>query len=221
MLFGFGKRAAEKEIGFRNQNRDLVLYRYGTNKQDLPLLAGSRIRVREHQYIVFMSGGEVADVWDSGLYLLTEAYFPILAERISFSDRPLKAELYFLNTAPVTEHKWATRTPALLQDERGMHQVRAYGTYDFRIRDSILFMMEAFIRRGLKDTAELASFLLTLVAGAFSSTLSDLRMPVTEVINHAWQLSDPVRRRADRLAAEMGLEILNVNIEGASLPDTR
>ena len=209
-------------IRFSDKGRGLVLYRYGSDGQDLPLLPGTKIEVAEGQAIAFVVDGALADVFDKGSYRLTPENFPMLAEKVVFRTRPLKplkAELYFINMAPITERKWATRSPALVREDGKNYLVRAYGTYDFQVTDAIPFMLEVFRGRGFQTTYEVVGFLPTLIAGAFAATVSELKMPVPEIINHPWEISALVCGKADRSARQMGLEITNVMIEGASLPD--
>ena len=209
-------------IRFSDQDRGLVIYRYGSDRLDLPLLPGTRIEVAEDQYIVFMVGSEMADVFDKGTYALTPQSFPLLAEKTRFTMRPVRpiaAELYFINLRPITERKWATRSPVLVQENGQNYRVRAYGTYDFRVTDAIPFMLEVFRGRGLQNTYEIVSFLPTLIAHAFAATVSELKLPVMQTVNHAWEISELVARKADQAASKMGMEILHVTIEGASLPE--
>ena len=221
----FGKKWRENSvIRFADEGRNLVLYHYGSDRKDLMLLPGTEIRAAEGQAIAFMVGSELADVFDKGNYLLTPENFPRLAEKTSFRLRPIRpvrAELYFINLDPLTERKWATRSPALVWQDGKHYLLRAYGTYDFQVTDPIPFMLEVFRNRGLQTTYEVVSFLPTLLAGAFAATVSELKMPVADVINHAWTISDMVCAKANQSAAQLGLEFLHVTIEGASLPDVQ
>lgn len=221
----FGKRGnRDGVIRFEDSGRNLVLYRYGSDGKDLMLLPGTRIEVAESQAIAFMTGNELADVFDKGSYLLTPENFPRLAEKTSFRlrpIRPIRAELYYINLDPITERKWATRSPALVWQDGQHYQLRAYGTYDFQVTDPIPFMLEMFRNHGLQSTYEVVSFLPTLLAGAFASVVGELKMPVAEVVNHAWTISDLVCAKASQSAAHLGLEFLHVTIEGASLPDVK
>ena len=222
MLFGRTNNARGGVIRFADEGRGLVIYRYGVNKEDLPLLPGTRIEVAQDQYIVFMVGNTMADVYDSGSYVLTPENFPMLAERVPFRTRPIrpiKADLYFINMEPITERKWATRNPALVQEGGKTYRVRAYGTYDFEVTDAIPFMLEVFRGRGLRSTFEVVSFLPTVIAGAFAATVSELKMSVTEIINHPWEISELVCGKANQSLRKLGIELINVTIEGASLPD--
>ena len=106
----------DRVIRFRDGGRDLVIYRYGTGADDLPLFPGSRIEVAKNQFIAFVRDGELLDTWDAGEYLLGYEMFPALAEKglIQFRPyRPVDAQLYFLNLNRISDLKWATRTPAL------------------------------------------------------------------------------------------------------------
>lgn len=222
MLFAKKRNNDKNLIRFEDNDRGLVLYRYGSDPGDLPLLPGSRIFVAEGQYIVFMCGNAIADVWDWGEYKLIPEEFPLLAEKKAFparSGNPVKAELYYVSTDPITERKWATKTPALVREGEHLYRVRAYGTQDYRVTDPITFMLEAFIKRGLKNSFEVMGELSTLLAGAFTATASEMGIPVLELINHPREISDLVRKKANLRAEELGIEFLNVLIEGTSLPD--
>lgn len=222
MLFG-RKWNDSNVIRFADGGRNLVIYRYGSDRLDLPLLPGTEIRVADGQAIAFMVGRELADVFDRGTYRLTPENFPLLAEKTAFRlrpVRPIKAELYYISLAPITERKWATRSPALVREDGKNQLVRAYGTYDFQVTDPIPFMLEVFRGRGFETTYEVVSFLPSLIAGAFAATVSELRMPVPEIINHPWEISALVCGKANQSAKHLGLEITNVMIEGASLPDS-
>jgi membrane protease subunit (stomatin/prohibitin family) len=221
MLFG-RKWNRDGVIRFADGGRGLVIYRYGSDSRDLPLLPGSRIEVAAGQAIAFVVENALADVFDKGSYVLTPENFPMLAEKVAFRTRPIRpiqAELYFINMNPVTERKWATRSPALVRENGETYRVRAYGTYDFRVIDAIPFMLEVFRSRGFQTTYEIVSFLPTLIASAFAATVSELKMPVPEIVNHPWEISSLVCGKASQSAGELGLEITNVTIEGASLPD--
>ena len=219
MLFG---RPNNRPISFRDDDRGLVLYRYGSAPEDLPLIPGSTIQVDPGQHIFIIRDDQLTDVWDQGTYPLTPEMFPRLADTGAFSGRrgaPLEADLYYVSTAPITERKWATRTPALVQEAGRVYRVRAYGTHDFRVHDVIGFILDVFIDRGLKNTYEVVNFLATRLAGAFTATVSEMSLPVLEIINHPGEISDLVKEKANRSLVGTGIEYINVLIEGTSLPD--
>ncbi|MBP3729207.1 MAG: SPFH domain-containing protein [Lachnospiraceae bacterium] len=219
MFFGWGKRKKRNLIRFEDEDRGLVLYRYGSGSGDLPLLRDSRIRVERGQQIALICGGRLTDVWDEGEYVLNPETFPLAEEAGAFSSQPVGAELYYINTNPITERKWATKTPALVEEKGTLYRVRAYGTYDFRVTDPIGFVLEAFVNRGLKTTYEVVGALATFAAGAFTATACEMRIPVLDLINHPREISELVRKKAGLSAAPLGIELLNVLIEGTSLPD--
>ena len=211
----------DRVIRFRDGGRDLVIYRYGTGADDLPLFPGSRIEVAKNQFIAFVRDGELLDTWDAGEYLLGYEMFPALAEKglIQFRPyRPVDAQLYFLNLNRISDLKWATRTPALKEQGGKMYQIRAYGKYAFKISDGIGFMLESFLRRGLQTTFDVLVYLPAVIAGAFAIVVEEMNVPVTGIINHYSALSDLVMMRANETTKKYGIEITGVLIEGASLP---
>ncbi|MBQ4424494.1 MAG: SPFH domain-containing protein [Lachnospiraceae bacterium] len=208
-------------IRFHDAGRGLAVYRYGSESGDLPLLPGLRIEVASDQMIAFVQNGELVDTWDEGSYVLGATMFPGLAERGAFTraDRPVPAELYFLNLTRITDRKWATRTPVLRNENGKLYAIRAFGKMAYRIQDGIGFILEAFLNRKLQTSFELNDYLATLTAGAFAAVAGEQNLPVTEIINHYASLSDLVLMKANQAAAPLGVEITGVLIEGASLPD--
>ena len=58
-------------------------------------------------------------------------------------DSPFKAEVYFVNTHLFTDEKWGTKNPITLSDERfGLVEIRAFGTYAFKINDPGKFIID-------------------------------------------------------------------------------
>ena len=215
----FLKDKADRTVCFSQEGRNLLLYRYGSDRKDLTLQPDIRIKVEEDQYLAWVAGDELADVLGPGEYRLNAGHFLMLAERIDLNRRPLQADLFFLSMDLITDRKWATRSPVLIRQGEDVHQLRAYGSFDIKIEDPITFMLESFLNRGLKNTYDVIQYLPGLVAGAFASVVSHIPVAVTEIINHAWTLSDMVRNRVDAEAKKLGLSVPNVRIEGASLPE--
>ena len=100
---------------------------------------GAMLTVRPGQIAVLVNEGEVADVFEPGLYELSTANVPILSSLQGWKhgfESPFKAEVYYFNTKVFTDMKWGLRNPLILRDrEFGVIRLRAFGTYAFRIQD--------------------------------------------------------------------------------------
>src|SRR6476659_1503680 len=107
---------------------------------------GAQLVVRESQVAVFVNQGQVADVFQPGMYTLWAENLPILSTlqgwKYGFKS-PFKAEVYFVNTRQFTDQKWGTQNPAMMRDaDFGMVRVRAFGAYSFRASDPAVLLRE-------------------------------------------------------------------------------
>ena len=82
---------------------------------------GARLIVRPGQVAVFVSEGQVADIFEPGHYELTTNNLPILSTIKGWKygfDSPFKSEVYFVSTRQVTDLKWGTPNPIMMRGPR-------------------------------------------------------------------------------------------------------
>ena len=123
---------------------DTIAHRFERYQNEIK--NGAKLIVREGQTAVFVNEGQLADVFTPGTYELTTKNLPILATLKGWKygfNSPFKAEVYFVNTHLFTDEKWGTKNPVTLSDERfGLVEIRAFGTYAFRISDAGKFIID-------------------------------------------------------------------------------
>src|SRR5206468_8502481 len=115
-------------------NNDILCYRFPRYHNEIK--NGAKLTVREGQAAVFVSEGQIADVFKPGMYTLDTKNLPILSTikgwKYGFNS-PFKAEVYFVSTRQITDLKWGTPNPIMLRDaDFGPIRLRAFGTYALR-----------------------------------------------------------------------------------------
>src|SRR5687767_3347868 len=80
---------------------------------------GTQVIVNQTQEVLFLSGGQIADVLGPGTHTLKTANIPLLRGLIKApfgGETPFAAEVYFVNKAVHMDVKWGTANPIPLLD---------------------------------------------------------------------------------------------------------
>ena len=197
-----------------------VVWRF--DRQGHAIRYGAKLTVRQGQVAVFVHEGQLADVFDPGLYMLETNNMPVLT-RLQHWDHgfksPFKSEIYFLDTTRITGLKWGTKTPVLIRDpDFGAARLRAFGTYSIRIIDPALFMTEIVGTDGNLTTDEISFQIRSLIMQEFSRVVASSGLPVLDMAANKTDLSRLVRDEITPVLGSYGLSIPDLVIESISLP---
>jgi len=131
-------------VEWTDDSRDTLTHRFPDH--DKAIKNGAQLIVRESQRAQFVYLGEFGDNFGPGRHRLTTDNIPVLTRLRSWKygfDSPFKTDIYFLNTRLFTGNKWGTTNPVMMRDaDLGVVRARAFGTYDFRIVDSKVFLKD-------------------------------------------------------------------------------
>jgi membrane protease subunit (stomatin/prohibitin family) len=201
-------------------NNDILCYRFPRYQNEIK--NGAKLTVREGQAAVFVSEGQIADVFKPGMYTLETQNLPILSTikgwKYGFNS-PFKAEVYFVSTKQWTDKKWGTQNPVMLRDpEFGPVRVRAFGTYAFRVSDPGTFLKELVATDPSFETYEIANQLRNVIVSRLVDALGTSKIPVLDLAGNYEKLSHVAREKISPEMAGMGLTITQFFVENISLP---
>ncbi len=167
--------------------------------------------------------GEVADILEAGIYELETKNLPILTSLQHWDhgfNSPFKAEVYFFNTKRFPNLKWGTKNPIIVRDpEFSMVRLRAFGTYEIRIVDPKLFMVEIVGTDGHFTIDEIDEQLKNLILSKFTKVLGESRIPVLDLASNYEKFSEYVTKQIAPHFKGYGLELTKVIVENISLPE--
>ena len=167
-------------IEWTDDSNDTLVYRFDRYQNEIK--NGAKLTVREGQVAVFINEGQIADVFQPGMYELTTANLPILSTLKGWKygfNSPFKAEVYFVSTRNITAQKWGTKNPITISDSRfGMLEIRSFGTYVIRVKDAPIFIKEIVGTDGHFTTEEIAEQLKSLIVTRFSDAAAESDFPV-------------------------------------------
>lgn len=200
---------------------DTIAHRFERYQNEIK--NGAKLIVREGQTAVFVNEGQLADVFTPGTYDLTTKNLPILATLKGWKygfNSPFKAEVYFVNTHLFTDEKWGTKNPVTLSDARfGLVEIRAFGTYAFRISDAGKFIIDIVGTDNNFTNFEINEHLKSLIATRFTDTVGEANLPIELYAANTTELSDTCREVMAPEFESVGISLEKFFIENVSMPE--
>jgi len=207
-------------IEWLDSSNETMIYRFERYHNEIK--NGAKLVVRESQVAVFVSEGQIADVFQPGTYTLETKNLPILATLKGWKygfNSPFKAEVYFANTKNFTDRKWGTKNPVMLRDpEFGPIRLRAFGNYTVRIKDPVKVIKEIAGTDGQFTTDEITEQLKNIIITRFSDGLAESKIPAIDMAAHYDELSKLIQEKILSEFEEYGLQLTKFLVENISFP---
>lgn len=208
-------------IEWLDYTEDTICHRFERYQNEIK--NGAKLVVREGQTAVFVNEGQLADVFSPGTYTLNTQNLPILATLKGWKygfNSPFKAEVYFVNTHLFTDEKWGTKNPITLHDERfGLVEIRAFGTYAFRITDAGKFIIDIVGTDNNFTNFEINEHLKSLIATRFTDTVGKANLPIELYAANTTELSETCKEVMQPEFQSVGIGLEKFFIENVSMPE--
>lgn len=200
---------------------DTIVHRFERYQNEIK--NNAKLIVREGQTAVFINEGQLADVFTPGTYTLNTKNLPILTTLKGWKygfDSPFKAEVYFVNTHLFTDEKWGTKNPITLNDERfGLVEIRAFGTYAFKINDAGKFIIDIVGTDNNFTNFEINEHLKSLIATRFTDTVGEANLPIELYAANTTELSETCKTVMSPEFNSVGISLEKFYIENVSMPE--
>lgn len=200
---------------------DTIVWKFPRFQNEIKNAA--QLTVRESQVAVFMDEGKLADVFLPGRYTLTTRNMPVLTTLRGWKygfNSPFKVDIYFVNTRQFVDQKWGTKNPIILNDSRfGLIELRAFGTFSFRVTDAGKFIKEIAGTSPDFSTEEVAGQLRSLIVTKFTDALGEAQIPIEKLASNAEELSTLGQQKLNADFSEYGLNITRFLVENISMPE--
>ena len=219
-LFDFISGQFIDVIDWVDSTNNTMVYRFPRAGNEIKY--GAKLTVRESQVAIFVNEGVIADVLAPGIYQLETKNLPIMTTLQHWDhgfNSPFKAEVYFLNTKRFTNLRWGTKNPIMLRDSVfNMVRIRAFGTYEIRIKDPKTFMTEIVGTDGHFEVEEVESQITNIILSKFTSALSQNTTSILDLAANYEQFGEFMREKVSPYLLEYGLELTRMFVENISLP---
>jgi len=183
---------------------------------------GAQLIVRESQAAVFFYNGRAYDAFASGRHTLTTANIPILTKALSLPwgfTSPLRAEVYFVNMKVFPNLKWGTRDPVAFKDsELGLIRLRAFGVFNVRVMQPVLFVNSLVGTQGIYSTEEIEEYLNRVIVSRFNDHLGDHLDTILNLPGRYDKLSEGLIERLQNDFTRYGLGLYSLHIVSITPP---
>jgi len=183
---------------------------------------GAQLIVRESQAAVFFYNGRAYDAFVPGRHTLTTANIPILTKALSLPwgfTSPLRAEVYFVNMKVFPNLKWGTRDPVAFKDsELGLIRLRAFGVFEVRVVQPVLFVNTLVGTQGVYSTEEIEEYLSRSIVSRFNDHLGDHLDTVLNLPGKYDKLAEGLVERLKNDFGRYGLGLSNLYIMSITPP---
>jgi len=183
---------------------------------------GAQLVVRESQAAVLFYQGKAFDAFEPGRHTLTTANIPVLTKILSIPwgmTSPLRAEVYFVNMKIFPNLKWGTRDPVAFRDsELGLVRLRAFGVFDIRVVQPVLFINRLVGTQGIYTTNDIEEYLNRVIVSRFNDHLGEKLDTILNLPGTYDKLSDGLLKRLEEDFSHFGLVLANLYINSVTPP---
>ena len=208
-------------IDWTDNTNDTVVYKFPRFQNEIKM--GAQLTVRESQIAVFMNEGQIADVFQPGMYTLSTQNMPILSTLKGWKygfNSPFKADVFFVSTKQFTNQKWGTKNPIPIRDlEFGPIRIRAFGSYNFRVNDAAKFFKEIAGTSSEFTVDEVNEYLRNLAVSRGTDAIASSKIPILDLASNYDEVSKIITEKVKPEFNEIGIDITKFLIENISLPE--
>lgn len=208
-------------IEWQDNTNDTIVWKFPRYQNEIKMNA--KLTVRESQQAVFLNEGTIADVFQPGMHTLQTQNMPVLSTLKGWKygfNSPFKADVFFISTKQFIDQKWGTKNPITLDDQRfGMIELRAFGSFAFRVTDAGKFLKEVAGTDGEYTTEEVTGQLRSLIVTKFTDAVGEGNIPVEKFAANLEELSQLGRDKLSADFEEYGLKITKFLVENVSMPE--
>ena len=183
---------------------------------------GAQMTVRESQAAVFFYNGRAFDAFGPGRHTLKTANIPILTKVLSLPwgmTSPLRAEVYFTSMKVFPNLKWGTRDPVAFRDsELGLIRLRAFGIFNLRILQPVLFINSLVGTQGVYTTEEIEEYLSRVIVSRFNDFMGEHIDTIFNLPARYNEFSEDLKKMLQDDFSRFGLGLTDLYINSITPP---
>lgn len=183
---------------------------------------GAQLVVRESQAAVFFYNGKAYDAFAAGRHTLTTANLPILTKILSIPwgmTSPLRAEVYFVNMRIFPNLKWGTKDPVAFKDaELGRIRIRAFGVFNLKVVQPVLFINSLVGTQGVYTTEEMSEYFNQVIISRFNDYLGEHLDTIFNLPGRYDAISDGLKKRLSEDFRHFGVALSELYINSITPP---
>ena len=183
---------------------------------------GAQLTIRESQAGIFYYKGKAVGAFGPGRHTLKTANIPLLTKIASIPwamKSPLRAEVYFVNLKIFTNLKWGTRDPVAFKDsELGLIRLRAFGVFNLKVVQPVLFINRLVGTQGMYSTAEIEEYLNRVIVSRFNDFMGETIDSILNLPSKYDELSKGLAERLHEDFSHFGINLTHLYTNAITPP---
>ncbi len=183
---------------------------------------GAQLIVRDSQAGVFFYKGKAIEAFGPGRHTLKTANIPLLTKIATIPwgmTSPLRAEVYFINMKTFTNLKWGTRDPVAFKDsELGLIRLRAFGVFNIRVVQPVLFINRLVGTQGIYTTQDVEEYLSKVIVSRFNDYMGENLDSILNLPSRYDEISDGLAERLKKDFTHFGIGLTHLYIQSITPP---
>ena len=183
---------------------------------------GAQMIVRENQAGIFFYNGKAIHVFGPGRHTLKTGNIPILNKIMAIPwglSSPLRAEAYFINMKVFANLKWGTRDPVAFKDsELGLIRLRAFGIFNIRIIQPLLFVNSLIGTMSAFTTANLEEYLGQVIVSRLNDFMGEHLDTILNLPGKYDEWAKGLQQRLTEDFSKFGLGLTSLYINSITPP---
>ena len=184
---------------------------------------GTKILVKQNQVAVFVENGDVLDVLNEGIHVLSVETLPELARKKNWDKRfnsAFHCEIYFVSLTLFENIKWGMVNSLIIRDnDFGSIAIKCFGNFAFKVVNAKTFMKDLFGKISQFNEEDIALYVKTLIVTGVTEMLLTKRIAALDFVTNYDKLDmDDYQIVRDKFASS-GLFLQKLNIENISIPE--
>lgn len=207
-------------IEWVDNTQNTLVWKFPRNDNEIKM--GAKLIVRESQVAVFMNEGQIADVFMPGTHELHTQNMPILTTLKSWKygfNSPFKADVFFISMRQFTNQKWGTKNPVMIRDaEFGPVRLRAFGSFNFKVQDPKLFLVEISATNPDFIVEDINEQLRNTVVSRGMDAVAQAKIGILDLAANYNEVGQLIAQSIQPDFTEIGLNLTKLLVENISLP---
>ncbi|MCL2847020.1 MAG: SPFH domain-containing protein [Firmicutes bacterium] len=216
------RRQLLKLIEWGDTRSDLIAFKFPMDSR-AEIMNGSTLVVREGQVAIFTKDGKIADIFPPGRHRLETANMPVLTTLMNWHHgfrNPFKCDVYFVNTTVFTGQKWGTANPFTMRDpEFGVIRIRGFGTYNFRVQDPKMLMLQLLGARNEFTVQNIKDKLRSIITSNISNIIAEAKYSAIDLSMKLRDFSAIAQEKLQPMFEAVGFSLTLMVVENISFPE--
>jgi membrane protease subunit (stomatin/prohibitin family) len=183
---------------------------------------GAQLVVQQYQAAVFFYQGKAFDAIGPGRHTLRTGNIPVLNKVLAIPwamNNPLRTEVYFVNMNLFPDLKWGTRDPVAFKDsELGLVRLRAFGVFNMRVVQPVLFVNTIVGGQGSYTTDAIEEYLGRVIVSRLNDVLGEKLDTMLNLPKRYDELADELTKRLAEDFNHLGLGLDRLYINSITPP---